>query len=91
MADRNRTTSIGQRFSNLAQWTMQKFGRAEETKLEPEFVARVHKFNSTKKELNALLKAAVVWFMLWPFSASMSCPVPPTDPLIYPKYRPVKY
>eukprot|EP00468_Gymnochlora_sp_CCMP2014_P012832 CAMPEP_0167746258 /NCGR_PEP_ID=MMETSP0110_2-20121227/3612_1 /TAXON_ID=629695 /ORGANISM="Gymnochlora sp., Strain CCMP2014" /LENGTH=267 /DNA_ID=CAMNT_0007631001 /DNA_START=1 /DNA_END=804 /DNA_ORIENTATION=- len=37
---------------------MQKIGQAEETKLEPEFVQRVEKFHSTKKELNALLKAA---------------------------------
>jgi len=37
---------------------MQKLGRAEETKLDPEFENRVAKFRATKKELVALLKAA---------------------------------
>eukprot|EP00471_Norrisiella_sphaerica_P000725 CAMPEP_0184483988 /NCGR_PEP_ID=MMETSP0113_2-20130426/5690_1 /TAXON_ID=91329 /ORGANISM="Norrisiella sphaerica, Strain BC52" /LENGTH=268 /DNA_ID=CAMNT_0026864719 /DNA_START=104 /DNA_END=910 /DNA_ORIENTATION=+ len=50
--------SFGKRFNNFAQWTMQKLGQAEETKLDPEFEARVAKFHSTKKELMALFKTA---------------------------------
>eukprot|EP00466_Bigelowiella_natans_P001028 jgi/Bigna1/75052/fgenesh1_pg.32_\ len=55
---RSRASSFQQRFNNFTQWTMQKLGRAEETKLDPEFENRVAKFRATKKELVALLKAA---------------------------------
>mmetsp|Transcript_13815 Transcript_13815/g.33737 ORF Transcript_13815/g.33737 Transcript_13815/m.33737 type:complete len:276 (-) Transcript_13815:321-1148(-) len=57
-----RGNSFGQKFANFAQWTLQKFGRAEETKLSEDFTTRVSKFHATKKELQALLKAATVFY-----------------------------